>query len=120
MTITCRSTGVLSPRLHLSYVIDPHPCSFNLCVSHAEPEGAVPERSTSYQSFNVVAHKRLGKLKKKVLICRQCLAVVLTRLASTHLLLWAVDDHQVGFSSDAVRSAVIPVLFDVAGLSKRK
>lgn len=65
VTITCRSTGVLSPLLHLSYVIDPHPRSFNLCVSNAEPEGAVPERSTSNQSFNVVAHERLWKFKKK-------------------------------------------------------
>lgn len=65
VTITCCSTGVLSPLLHLSYVIDPHPRSFNVCVSNAEPEGAVPERSTSYQSFNVVAHERLRKFKKK-------------------------------------------------------
>lgn len=61
-----------------------------------------------------------GSIKKKVLVCRLCLAVVLTHLASTHLLLWGVDDHQVGFSFDAVCSAVIPVLSDVAALSKRK
>lgn len=62
VTITCHSTVVFSPLLHLSYVIDPHPFPFNLCVSDAEPEGAVPETFTSYQSFYVVAHERLWNL----------------------------------------------------------
>lgn len=34
---------LLSPLLHLSHIIDPHPRSFFVCVSEADPEGVFRE-----------------------------------------------------------------------------
>lgn len=64
--------------------------------------------------------KNKPKKKEKKMVFRHCRVVDLPRSASTHLLLWAVDDDQVGSASDAVPSAILPVHFEGGVLSKRK
>ena len=44
----------------------------------------------------------------------------LSYLFSTHLLLWVINHNQISSTTDTVRSAFMPVLFDCFGLSVRK
>lgn len=56
----------LSPLLHLSHIIDPHPYSFYVCVSEADPEGVLREMPSCFHQFNGVAHKCLWKEKRNL------------------------------------------------------